>query len=134
MSEIERVIEKEKKEREDIIPDDPLFEYFDVLDLNYQLQKGQDERELEKIKRSYNLDKSVDEIDNVQVPEQLEIYFGGKNENFLAQLLNISPMPANANFLDFLSSEFGTKIMRQNKLSIHIETGNLYYDNINTTK
>ena len=134
MSEIERVIEKEKKEREDIIPDDPLLEYFDVLDLNYQLQKGQDERELEKIKRSYNLDKSVDEIDNVQVPEQLEIYFGGKNENFLAQLLNISPMPANANFLDFLSSEFGTKIMRQNKLSIHIETGNLYYDNINTTR
>ena len=58
MSERERVIEKEKKEREEVIPNDPLLEYFDkaadVLDLNYQLQKEQDERELEEFKRDYN--------------------------------------------------------------------------------
>ena len=69
-----------------MIPDDPLLEYFDkapdVLDLYYQLQKEQDERELEQFKRDYNLDKLVDEIDNGQVPEQLEFYFGGENEKF----------------------------------------------------
>ena len=134
MSEIESAIEKEKKEREEVIPDDPLLEYFHkatgVLDLNYQLQKEQDERELEQFKRNYNLDKLI--VDNGQVPEQLEIYFGGENESFFRQLLSLSPTPANVNFFYFLSSDFGTEIMRQNKLSIHIETGNLYYDNMNT--
>ena len=92
MSKIKRVIEKEKKEREEVIPDDPLLEYFDkatdVLDLYYQLQKEQDERELEQFKRDYNLDKLVDEIDNGQVPEQLEFYFGGENENFFWIIVN----------------------------------------------
>ena len=52
MSEIERVIEKENKKREKVISDDPLLEYFDkakdVLDINYQLQKEQDDRDLEE--------------------------------------------------------------------------------------
>ena len=50
------------------MPGDPQLEYLDkatnVLDLNYQFQKEQDERELEQFKRDYNLDKLVDEIDN----------------------------------------------------------------------
>ena len=136
MSEIERVTEKEKKEREKVIPDDLLLEYFDeaadMLDVNYWLQKEQDGRELEEFKRYYNLDKLADELDNGQVPDQLEFYFGSDNENFFRQLLSLSPTPANTNFLDFISSDFGMEIMRQNRLSIHIETGNLYYNNINT--
>ena len=52
MSEIERVIEKENIKREKVISDDPLLEYFDkakdVLDINYQLQKEQDDRDLEE--------------------------------------------------------------------------------------
>ena len=52
MSEIERVIEKENKKREKVISGDPLLEYFDkakdVLDINYQLQKEQDDRDLEE--------------------------------------------------------------------------------------
>ena len=115
MSEIERVIEKEKNKREEVIPDDPSLEYFDkatdVLDFNYELQKEQNERKLEQFKRNYNLDKLVDETDNGQVPEQLEFCFGCESENFLGQLISLSPSPANANFLDFLSSDFGTEIM-----------------------
>ena len=68
------------------------------------------------------------------MPEQLEFYFGGENENFFQQLLSLSPTPASANFLDFISSDFGKEILRQNRLSIHIETRNLYYDNMNTGK
>ena len=136
MSEIGRVIEKEKTEREEVIPDDPLLEYFDkatdILDFNYELQKEQGVREFEQFKRDYNLDKLVDKINNGKIPEQLEFYFGGENENLFAQLLSLSPTPANANFLDFLSSDFGAEIMRQN--DIHIETGNLYYDNMNTSE
>ena len=130
MSEIEWVIVKEKKESEEVIPDDPLLEYFDkatdVSDLNYQLQKEQDERELEQFKRDYNLDKLVDEIDNGQVPEQLEFYYEGENENFFRQLLSLSPTPASADFLNVISSDFRMEILRQNRLGIHTETRNLY--------
>ena len=115
-----------------MIPDDPILDKTtEVLDLNYQLQKEQDERELEQFKAEYHLDKLTDEIDNGQVPEQLELYFGGDNENLFRQFLSLSPTPASANFIDFISSDFGAGILRQKKLSIHIETGNLYYDNMN---
>ena len=117
-----------------MIADDPILEYADkatgVIDFKYELQKEQEERELEQLTKDYNLDKLVDELDNGQVPEKLEFYFGGENENFFNQLLILFPTPANANFLDFLASDFGAEIMRQNKLSI--ETGNLCYDNMNT--
>ena len=48
-----------------------------MSDINYQLQKEQDERELEEFKRYYNLDTLADEIDDGQVPDQLEFCFGG---------------------------------------------------------
>ena len=35
-------------------------------------------------------------------------------------------------FIDFLSSYYSSRIMRECKISIHIETGNLYYGNLNT--
>ena len=37
----------------------------------------------------------------------------------------------NKNFIDFLSSDAGSQIPRENKLSIHIETGNICYENDN---
>ena len=81
MYEIERVIEKEKTETEEVISDDPLLKYFEgineVLDMNYQLQKKKDELELEKFKRKYNLDKLADELDACEVPEMSEFYFWG---------------------------------------------------------
>ena len=136
MSEIERVLERENKEKEEIIPDDPLLEYFDqandILDINYQLQKEQEERELEQFLREYNLDKLADEIDFGEVPDQLEFYFGGENDNFFTNLISLTPTPSNANFLDFLWSDYFAEIMRQNQLSIHIESGNLYYKSLNT--
>ena len=46
-----------------------------MLDINYQLQKEQEEGELEQFMREYNLDKLADEIDSGEVPDQLEFYF-----------------------------------------------------------
>ena len=119
-----------------MIPDNPLLDYFnqanDFLNINYQLQEEQDERDLEQFKRDYNLDRLADELDTGQVPDQLEFYFGGQNESFFSRLLSLAPTPSNANFLDFLASDFGAEIMRQNLLSIHTASGNLYYNNLNT--
>ena len=40
----------------------------------------------------------------------------------------------NLEFLDFLQSEIFKKILPTNKLKIHAETGNIYYDNNDTSK
>ena len=40
----------------------------------------------------------------------------------------------NKNFIDFLSSNIGSQIFRENMLSIHIETRNIFYDNYNTNE
>ena len=34
----------------------------------------------------------------------------------------------NINFIDFLQSEYCKEILQQNDFKIHIETGNIYYD------
>ena len=105
MSETEQVIEKEKTEREEVIPDDPLLQCFDVINdvlhMNYQLQKEKEELELQAFNRVYNLDKLADELDAGQVPEILEFYFGGENDNFFTMLLSLSPNSSNANRCTF---------------------------------
>ena len=40
----------------------------------------------------------------------------------------------NENSIDFLSSNIGSQIFRENMLSIHIETRNIFYDNYNTNE
>ena len=68
MSEIEKVIEKEKaKEQEkEITPSDPLLEYFknsdEILSDNFILEKQKNEAELENFKKQYQIDTLTDEI------------------------------------------------------------------------
>ena len=40
----------------------------------------------------------------------------------------MSPNNETATFIDFLTSDYGTRIMGKNNLSIHIDSGNLYYN------
>ena len=69
MSEIERVVEKEKvkEEVEQITPSDPLLEYFNnadqILNTNFILHKEKDEADLKNFKRKYQIDTLTDEID-----------------------------------------------------------------------
>ena len=38
---------------------------------------------------------------------------------------------SNENFLDYLSSDFANEILSKNKMKIHLESGNIYYNNLN---
>ena len=75
MSEIEKVIEKEKtKEQEkEIAPSYPLLEYFknadEILSNNFILEKEKKEAEPEDFKKEYQIDTLTDEIDQGQIPE-----------------------------------------------------------------
>ena len=130
----------QKEENEAVVPDDPLLQYFEgingVLDENYRLQKENDRLQLERFNREHSLDKLADKldagIDSGDVLELLEFYFSGQNERFFSVVRMLAPNPANLNFIDFLASDFGSRLMRENRLSIHIETGDLYYKDLNT--
>ena len=37
-------------------------------------------------------------------------------------------------FMQFLATDYGSQIMKQNRLFIHSSTGDLYYDGVNTNK
>ena len=76
MSEIEKVIEKEKtKEQEkEITPSEPLLEYFknadEILNDNFILEKEKNEAELENFKKQYQIETLTDEIDQGHIPEK----------------------------------------------------------------
>ena len=113
MFEIEKIIEKKKTDNEQIIPDDPLLEYFNkagkVLDINHQLQKEKEEAGLENFKKEYNLDKLADELDQGFIPDILEFYFGGENKNFLKKVEEYLPNSEKVNFIDLLTSDLVLK-------------------------
>ena len=100
--------------------------------MNYQLQKEKDELELEKFNREYNLDKLADELDEGKVPEMLEFYCGGVNDGFFEALRHLSPNNQTDTVIDFLAIDYGSRLMRENNFSIQIESGNLYYNGLNT--
>ena len=140
MSEIEKVIEKEKiKEQEkEITPSDPLLEYFknadEILNNNFILEKEKNEAELKNKKKQNQIDTLIDEIDQGHVQEILEFYFGGPDDYFFTKILDLNPDEDAMLFMQFLATDYGSQIMKQNRLSIHSSTGDLYYDGVNTNK
>ena len=140
ISEIEKVIEKEKtKEQEkEIRPSDPLLEYFrnadEVLRDNFILEKEKNEAVLENFKKQYQIDTLTDEIDQGHIPEILEFYFGGPDDFFFAKILDVNPDEDTILFMQFLATDYGSQIMKQNRLSIHSSTDDLYYDGVNTNE
>ena len=65
---------------------------------------------------------------------EFEIFTGEKNKNFDGIIRGIGPSSNNLDFLDFLQSDQFKQILVNNKLKIHIETGNIYYDDQDTNK
>ena len=140
MSEIEKVIEKEKtKEQEnEIAPSDPLLEYLknadEILNDNFILEKEKNEAELETFKKQYQIDTLTDEIDQGHIPKILEFYFGGPDDSFFAKILDLNPDEGNMLFMQFLATDYDSQIMKQSRLSIHSSTGDLYYGGVNTSE
>ena len=59
-------------------------------------------------------------------------FYGGDSENFYRALEFIGLNPMNREFGVFLISDLGRQVMTQNKLSIHVESGDIFYENHNT--
>ena len=67
-----------------------------------------------------------------EIPESIYFFYGGQSEQFVQALEFIGLSPINREFAAFLLSDLDLKIMTQNKLSIHVESGGIFYDNHNT--
>lgn len=60
------------------------------------------------------------------VPESIYFCYGGESENFVKALEFIGLSPMNR---AFLLSELGRQVTTENKLSIHVDSGDIFYEN-----
>ena len=67
-------------------------------------------------------------------PFEFEFFIGRKNKKFDDIIRGIGPSSNNLDFLDFLQSDQCKQILVNNKLNIHIETGNFYHDDQDTNE
>ena len=96
--------------------------------------KELEEKTIEQIKEEHNFDEIKDALDHAAVPAQLEFFHGEDNENFVRACNFLSPNEDNNEFVSFLCSNRGHNIMTNNNLSIHIESGNIFYKIFNTNE
>ena len=70
------------------------------------------------------------------IPPQLDFFYGGEHlsENFIRAYNFLSLNDENIGFADFLCSERGRNIVLNNSLSIHVESGNIFYQNFYTNE
>ena len=68
------------------------------------------------------------------MPESIYFFYGGDSQKFVDALESVGLSPINREFAAFLLSNLGRQTMTQNKLSIHVESADVFYDNHNTAE
>ena len=66
------------------------------------------------------------------MPDNIYSFYGRDSQQFVDALEFLGLGPINREFAAVLLSDLRRKTMTQNKLSIHVESGNIFYDNHNT--
>ena len=79
-------------------------------------------------------DLHLSKIDKGEVPKQLEFFEGGQNKEFEDKVKLIRLSTDSNKFLEVLQSDFCQEIFIQHKLKIHTETGNIFFDNVETNE
>ena len=77
----------------------------------------------------------IKELDGGKLPDQMIIFSGEEKEENLSKtqagkivcLLSKS----SEEFLEYLASKYGRDVLQKNKLKLHLESGEIYWDNIN---
>ena len=147
-SEKEKVVnENVQKELDDTIhelPDPPKLELGDgllntlrvkaddILDQEFVNKKQQEDEVLEQIKEEYNSDEIKNAFDEGTIPQQVDFFYGGVNSNFNRAVEFLSLSNENREFIALFLSDLGHNLMTNNSLSIHIESGEIFYQSFNT--
>ena len=70
--------------------------------------------------------------ESAKLLENIFFFYSGDRNEFVNALEFIGLSPINREFRAFLLSDLGRKTMTENNLSIHVESGDIFYDNHNT--
>ena len=99
----------------------------DIINNNFIREKDLDEKEIEDIKREYNFEDMKNTLDEGNIAEILEFFDDrDDNEKFHINCEMLGIDGDTADFIDFLCSPKGEKMMHENSLSIHMETGSIF--------
>ena len=106
----------------------------DLFDDNAPPTKNEEEdKVLKGLMDQYNVEDIKDTMDETgQVPESIYFFYDGKSKNFVNALEFIGLSPINRVFVAFWLSDLGRQTMTQSKISIHVESGDIFYNNHNT--
>ena len=66
-------------------------------------------------------------LDEGSVPESIYFSYGRKSKKFYQSLEFVSLSPVNREFGGFLISDLGRQVITQNKLSINVESRDIFY-------
>ena len=104
----------------------------DVLNQEFVSSKELQDATLEQIKEEYDFNKIENAFDEGSIPAQLDFFYGDENSNFV-QAAEVLPLnQENREFIALLLFDHGQNLMTNNNLSIHIESGDIFYQNFNT--
>ena len=87
---------------------------------------------LEKVKEEYGFDDIKESFNKRKVPENIYFFNGSANENFSCSVEFLGPDSDNRAFAAFLLSDLGRQVMTSNKLPIHVDSGDIFFENHNT--
>ena len=102
-----------------------------ILETDFVNGKTLNEKDLNEIKNEYDFDDIKSDLDEGNIPPVL---YGSDNENFRINCEMLRLNGDNSELIAFICSEKGEETMQDNSLSIHVETGNVFYDNFNTNE
>ena len=103
----------------------------DLLDAE-NITRQEEDVVLEQIKEEYSFEDTKDDFDDGYVPDSVYFFYGGESENFARAVEFLGPDADNREFAAFLLSDLGRQVVTSNRLSIHVETGDIFYENHNT--
>ena len=105
-----------------------------LFDKDSLTKKEEEDEILKDLMEEYSIGNIRDTMhETAQVPESVFFFFnGGDSDEFVKALEFIGLSTINREFSAFLLSDLGRKTMTQNKLSIHVESGDIFYDNHTT--
>ena len=96
-------------------------------------KKDEEDTILQDITDEYNIPDMKNTMDETgELPENIYFFYGGEGEGFVRALEFLGISPENREFAAFLLSDLGRKTITQNKLSIHVDSGDIFYNNRNT--
>ena len=87
--------------------------------------------------RTLDINELVEKVGRDEKSEatfESEFFSSGKNSKFDSFVEKFGLTTENINFIGFLQSEYCKEILQNNNLKIHIETGNIYYEDKDTNE